>query len=158
MIPMAEQVKPKIRGKSDFFSWQLYCYMKKYKHPSEFRIWSATWNSCYGVQPEKPSLHIGGERDGQWIHARQLKNLCLVGQKVERYAYGAIHDTANWVDVTDAFWTDYMKKGVCAIHGDYAHKWHEEGSQRKCEYCDKTEKKQIVMVEKEIWQADMCGV
>lgn len=149
----ADQIKPKVRGKSDFFSWQLYRYMKKYSNPSEHRIWAATWSSCYGVQPNKPSLYIGSERDGGWIHARQLRNLCSVGQKIERYAYGAPHDTANWVDVTDAFWGDYLKIGVCAIHGDFAHKWQEEDELRTCDYCGKKERKRIVMVEKEVWQA-----
>lgn len=153
MIPTAEQVKPKIRGKSDFYSWQLYRYMKKFNNPIEFRIWAATWNSCYGVQPDSPSLYIGSERDGIWIHARQLRNLCSVEQKVERYAYGAPHDTANWMDVTDSFWSDYLKKGVCAIHGDYAHKFHENGDLRTCEYCGKKERKQTSMVEIDAWQS-----
>jgi len=151
MIPTAEQVKPKVRGKSDFYSWQLYQYMKMYKNPSQFRVWSATWNSCHGVQPEKPSLYIGGERDGSWIHARQLRNLCLKGQKIERYAYGAPHDTANWVDVTDAFWIDYLKKGVCAIHGDHAHNWVQDGDFRTCQYCREMQQKQIIMMPREIW-------
>lgn len=153
MTPTADQIKPKVRGQSDFFSWQLYRYMKKYRNPSEHRIWAATWSNCYGVQPDKPSLYIGSDRDGDWIHARQLRNLCLVGQKIERYAYGAPHDTGNWVDVTDAFWGDYLKIGVCAIHGDFAHKWHEEGGLRTCDHCGKKERKQIVMVEKEVWRA-----
>jgi hypothetical protein len=141
MIPSPDEIKPKVRGKSDFFSWQLYRYMLKYKSLSEQRIWSSTWNSCYGVDREKPSLFIGSERDGCWIHARQLRNLCLSGQKIERYAHGAAHDTKNWTDVTDAFWSDYLKKGVCAIHGDNAHNWSVDGDLRACEYCGKKERR-----------------
>lgn len=152
MTPTAEQIKPKVRGESDFFSWQLYRYMKKYNNPSEQRIWAATWNTCYGIQPDNQSLYMGSERDGDWIHARLLKNLCLRGQTLDRRAYGLPHDTENWVDVTDTFWSDYLRIGVCAIHGDYAHEWsYHHGDMRTCDYCNKTEQKNIVLQPVVFW-------
>jgi hypothetical protein len=152
-IPLPEQIKPKKNGVSDFFSWQLYKYMKKYKNPSEFRVWLATWDDFYGVRPSTPRMYIGGERDGRWIHARKLRSLCITRQKIERYAYGSQHDTENWIDVTEAFWSDYLKKGVCAIHGDNSHKWNIEGDLRTCEYCGKQERKKIIMKPTVTWGA-----
>lgn len=132
MQPTAKSVKPKQRGRADFFSWQLYRFLKKYED-RKIVIWSATWNSVHGVS-EKRSLYIGFERSGEtgeWIAARQLRNLCLAGQKLDVFAYSSCHDTNNWLDVTEWFWGEYLKKGVCAIHGDNAHNF----IGGRCEYC-----------------------
>ncbi|SDZ95338.1 hypothetical protein [Marinobacterium iners] len=152
LIPTPEMVKPKVRGQSDFFSWQLYRYLRKYPYASQQRIWAGTWNSATGIDPESPQLYIGSERDGFWIHARQLRNLCCHNSGLERWAYGPGHDTRNWTDVTEAFWADYLKKGVCAIHGDFAHEWDEEGDRRTCLYCGQVEVKTIVMKPHTVWQ------
>jgi hypothetical protein len=142
-------IKPKSRGKSDFFSWQLYRWVKKF--PNRITIWSATWNCGTGVDHKKRSLYIGDQRDGEWIYARQLRNLCLIGQKLEAYAYYAAHDTANWEDVTDWFWAEYMRIGVCAIHDDYSHNFDERDDERVCRHCGKKEIRITEMVERRKW-------
>lgn len=142
-------IKPKVRGQSDFFSWQLYRWAKK--KPYALKIWLGTWNDCTGIDEENPVLYIGSERDGAWIHGKQLKHLCTYGASLDGWAYGASCGTKNWVDVTEAFWIDYMQKGVCAIHGDYAHNWIEEGKTRTCGYCGKTQKQVTKLVEKIEW-------
>lgn len=151
MIPKASDIKPKVKGQSDFFSWQLYRYMRKYTDPKDQRVFAGTWNSIDGVNPLRPVLYIGQLSKDLWFSGRQLRNLCRHGGSIVRYAYHAGHDTKNWVDVTDAFWSDYMKIGVCAIHGDLAHDWDVSGDERTCRYCGKREIKRIKMVEKEIW-------
>src|SRR5690625_1551978 len=103
----AEQIKPKEKGKSDLFSWQLYRWLKK--RPHAIKIWAGTWNSVSGIEPEKSVLYIGFERDGDWIHARQLRNLCLHGANLDCWAYGPAHDTRNWADVTNEFWQRYFE-------------------------------------------------
>jgi len=147
----ADQIKPKEKGKSDFFSWQLYRWAKK--RPEAMKIWSSTWNCVSGIDAEKTVLYIGFERDGDWIHARQLRNLCLHGSNLDCWAYGPCHDTRNWVDITDQFWERYFEIGVCAIHGDYAHNWSNGIDTRTCRYCGKTETKQIKPVTTEVWVA-----
>ena len=144
-----QEIKPAAKGKSDFFSWQLYRWAKD--KPHAMRIWAGTWSNVNGVDRERPILYIGWERDGYWIHARQLRNLCAYGANLDCYAYGPGHDTKNWVDVTDAFWADYFKKGVCAIHGDYAHDWNESGDLRTCNHCGAKEKKESRLITREIW-------
>ena len=143
------KVKPKVRGRSDFFSWQLFRWLKKY--PTRTTIWSATWNVCNGIDPKNQSLFIGDQRDGSWIHARQLRNLCTSGSKLEAHAYGSSHDTQNWTDISKAFWEDYLRVGVCAIHGDYAHKFDVEGGTRTCEYCDKSERLTQKTIVTDVW-------
>lgn len=144
----ALEIKPKERGKSDFFSWQLYRWVKKY--PNRLTIWDATWNSATGVDRGKTSLYIGDKRDGNWIHARQLRNLCLIGGKIEAYAYGGAHDTKNWVDVTKQFWVEYLKKGVCAIH-DNSHVWLTNNENRTCQRCGHKQTQIIETVERKRW-------
>lgn len=139
-------IKPKVRGQSDFFSWQLYRWAKK--RPHALKIWASTWNNRSGINGN-PELYIGSDRDHDgWIHGKCLTILCTHGASLDSWAYGP---TANWVDVTESFWSNYMQKGVCAIHGDYAHNWIEEGKTRTCEYCGKAQKQVTKLVEKSEW-------
>ena len=145
------EIKPAIRGKSDFYSWQLYRWIKKWPHST--KIWAGTWNSVSGIDKDKKVLYIGDERDGEWIHARLLRNLCSYGENLDRWAYGPGHDTANWEDVTEKFWSEYMRIGVCAIHGDYAHRWETNGDERTCLNCREKEKQKLITVKKLVWEA-----
>lgn len=146
----AMQIKPVQRGKSDFFSWQLYRFLKK--HPESIQIWEGTWNWATGIDPENTTLYIGLDREGGWIHARHLRNLCTYGADLSRYAYGPGHDTENWKNVTERFWDDYLRIGVCAIHEDYAHNWIEKGDFRHCTYCLRREVKKTRQAAEEYWE------
>ena len=147
----ANDIKPNVKGQSDFFSWQLFRWIRK--NPTAFRVYAGTWNSIDGIEPERPVFYIGYEReDSHWISARNLRNLCCANQDLKSYSYGPCHDTANWVDVTEAFWSDYMKKGVCAIHGDNAHSWDEkDDGLRCCIHCCETQILKTKMVEVSEW-------
>ena len=146
----AKSINPKIKGKSDFFSWQLYKWVKKY--PDRTTIWLSTLNSIYGIY-NKGSLYIGDERDGEWVRCRQLTNLCTIGSHLNAFAYGPCHDVKNWKNVTELFWDRYMKIGVCAIHGDFSHKWRYKAElERICEYCGKVEFGEYVNVPALKWK------
>ncbi|HBA34872.1 MAG TPA: hypothetical protein DCZ12_12130 [Gammaproteobacteria bacterium] len=153
MIPTADQIKPKVRGKADFFSWQLYRYMKKYSNPVHHRIWQGVWNTVNGYEPDRTVLYIGDPMDCGFIHCCNLKQLCTINGKIERFAYSHGHHVSKWVDITDEWWPEYLQKGVCAIHGDWAHNWIENGDHRSCEYCGKQERKTVEMIPKETWVA-----
>lgn len=144
-------IKPKVRGKSDFFSWQLYRWVKKY--PARLQIFKGTRNSATGIDREKPQLYIGVMTDDHWFHGAQLRYICCVGRKIEAWAYGPNFDTENWENITDQFWNDYMKIGTCAIHGDLWHDWNTEGDKRTCTRCGATEHKQTETFTKEVWRA-----
>jgi hypothetical protein len=152
---LAESIKPANHGKSDFFSWQLYRWAKQ--KPLMLQIWEGTWNSVSGTDRGHPVLYIGymdSDTPGEkWLHGRKLRELCCHGQNIEGCAYGPGHDTAHWKEITKEWWKKYMRIGVCAIHGDFAHNWNESGDTRICEYCGKKEHKQIEMVEKVTWVA-----
>ena len=147
---IANNIKPKVKGQSDFFSWQLFRWIRK--NPTAFRIYAGTWNSVDGVNPDKPVLYIGHEReDVKWISARKLRNLCCVNQDLKSYSYGPCHDIANWVDVTEVFWAEYMVKGVCAIHGNNSHKWLGDPSRRVCQHCGKAQESETIMIPTTVW-------
>ena len=69
----AEEFKPEKKGKSDFYSWQLYRWLKKY--PYYFRVFKGTWNPITGHDIKHPILYIGA-KDGGWFHGRVLRKLC----------------------------------------------------------------------------------
>ncbi len=144
-------IKPKVRGKSDFFSSKLYEWIKK--KPYYSKVYKPTWCNIEGITGEPKSLYIGsGVDDEGWFHGVQLRSLCRHSAKMQAWAFGPNFDTKNWVDYTDEFLAEYMRIGVCAIHGDYAHKWIEDGDTRECEYCHKIEHKKHKMVKREYWE------
>lgn len=141
-----ESIKPKVHGFSDFFSWNLYRYLKKYNNQ---RIYLAPFDYFHGVKGPMV-LVVGEERDGRWIHGGRLRSLCngVWKSPPNRFAYP---NTKYWADITDEFFADYLKRGVCAIHGDTAHKWIDNGDNRVCEYCAKKQVKVIKIVETADW-------
>lgn len=134
----AQRVKPKIRGKSDFFSWQLYRWLKKF--PERHHI-----HEIDGV------LFIGDKPDDGFLHAAKLRQLCLHGAPLQAWAFGQCHGVKRAKEVTQNFWTDYLRIGVCAIHGDFAHNWETNGDERVCVHCKKVERKTIEMRPHEVW-------
>lgn len=148
-------IRPKQNGKADFFSWQLYRYVKK--NPHACQIWKGTWNNVTGIDRENPVLYIGymdeSQSGSKWLHGSMLRSVCRARGDRTGYAYGPEFDTHNWEEITDQWWQEYMRIGVCAIHGDNAHNWNEQGKTRTCEYCGKVEKKAVYMVPKTVWEA-----
>lgn len=144
-----ETIRPKVKGKADFFSWNLYKYVKQ--HPLD-KVWMGTWNSIDGIQSEPNTLYIGYMEDGRcWFHGNMLRRVCCFPK--ERWAMNRGHDLVNWKECTDDFMADYLRRGVCAIHNGMAHKWTESGGKRTCEYCGLTEKAMVKILTKQIWVA-----
>lgn len=156
-IPRPRDIKPKVSGKADFFSWRLYQFALK-KGEQSMQVFRSTWNPITGHDPDREGLlYIGRRFDDGWFHGKDLRSVCApFGPITQCWAYGPSHGIEEWRDVTEEFWADYLKRGVCAIHGDRAHKWgqdEDESDERTCLYCGKQEKKRIVMVPREIWEA-----
>jgi len=147
-------IRPRVRGESDFFSWQLYRWVKQFPYLVE--IWEGTWNPWNGIDRTRPWLYIGlmdisgGEC---WFSGRDLRNLCSRGANLESFAYGKPHDVSNWKNITEQWWQEYARKGVCAIHGDYAHEWVQSGDERKCRWCGREEIREVTteLVEVVTW-------
>lgn len=137
-----EAIKPKVKGESDFFSWQLFRWIRS--RTELYRVW----------RDEQQELVIGGIYYGDdSISGRRLRTLYFHDKNLSVYSF-CMHDCSKWEEITEQFWKDYMEKGVCAIHGDNAHKWGDtdisgEFPERTCLYCKKVEVQKTKMVEVE---------
>ena len=153
MFVDSKSIKPQQHGKADFYSWQLYCWVLK--NPQRCQIWKDTSN-----ENDEPVLYIGEmeilQNEERWFHGLMLRQLCNTGFKLRSgitgFAFGPIHNTAHWINVTYEWWVEYMHKGVCAIHGDDAHKWQEFDGIRICQYCKKVERVRIVFQPTVVWE------
>jgi hypothetical protein len=142
----ANDIKPKENVAADLFSWQLYKWVKKY--PGRTKVYEKADAIPYA------QLFIGAidEDDPGWFYGIMLRSLCRYGERLEIYEYGPARGVPEWRDVTEKFWSDYMKIGVCAIQCDFVHKWVVDGDKRVCQCCGKVEIKRIKMVTKEVWE------
>ena len=159
----AEMIKPKVSRQSDFFSWRLYGFLRKYG-PCMSNIYISNWNSFSGYEPIKSAdllttngvLMIGRKEDSGWFGGRYLRGLCS-GPSSGSYqcmGYSHAHHVEDWIDVTEEFWKLYLKIGVCAIHRDNAHNFiFDSDDVRHCEYCGKQYFRHIEMVPTERWKA-----
>ena len=131
-----KKIRPKVKGKSDFFSWKLSEHIRN--NPDMYRVYK--WDDC---------LYIGAGDVGDWIHAQRLRALCSYAKKPTTFAYCK---TKEWEEITNQFWKDYLEKGVCAIHTDIAHEWKELAvKKRQCEYCGKIETRKVKVTKSFVW-------
>ena len=155
MIIDPRTIRPKVRGHSDFFSWQLYRWACRRPHGCE--VYAGTWNSISGIDITRRVMYIGGMEkvsdNEYWFHGKQLRALCSHGADLRGCAYGPAHDTANWENITSKFWADYMQRGVCAIHDDLAHEWEvTKPWERVCKYCGKREERKTAYTPVYVWE------
>lgn len=144
-----EDIKPKQKGRADFYSWGLYAWLKEY--PNAFHIFMETEFDKDGNRTGNIYFHIGRQESNGDIMGAPLRGVCSTGKMPRVSWLSASRSTSKWKDVTSAFYETYMKIGVCAIHGDLIHKWVEsdDGKTRTCQYCQKQETKQVKIVEVE---------
>jgi hypothetical protein len=143
-----EEYKPKEKGKSDFYSWNLYRWLKKQQKEGFFRK-----TNIY--KTEDGALYIGA-RYGGWhdgVTGTKLRSLCSGSGTGKFPLVGLFCDSHKWEDITDWFWSEYERIGVCAIHGEFAHNFElVNDTTRKCNHCGKIEYKKIEMVERITWE------
>lgn len=148
-----DDIKPKQKGRADFYSWGLYAWLKKY--PVAFHIFMETEFDKDGNRTGNIYFHIGQKDSYGDIKGAPLRRVCSTGKMPGVSWLSASRGNSKWKDVTSVFYENYMKIGVCAIHGDLIHNWvvSDDGKTRTCQYCDKQESKQveIVKVEKIKW-------
>jgi hypothetical protein len=163
----AASIRPAINGQSDKFSWRL--YQRALKRGRE-RVYISAWNQITGaIQPNLEglkagdrqqigSLMIGGAIEGGWFHGKRLLEVTRPGASLQDFAYGPNFETANWLDVTDWFWREYLVRGRCIIHGESVHEWVAiNANARKCAYCGHHQRRTVRTVRKvervERWEA-----
>ena len=159
----AETIRPTVKGKSDKFSWRL--YQRALKRGRE-RVYLMAWDSVNGYRPPSfevlkgehvPAIQIAlGQHDAAgWFHGNCLRSICTPGSAKHDWAYGPGHHVSEWIEITDWFWSNYLRVGRC-LFWKYEHHWIEiNRNARKCEYCGKHERRQVVtrrkIERKEVW-------
>lgn len=146
----AASIRPAVNGKSDKYSWLL--YQRALKEGQE-SVFLSTWCTVYGdvgasldeLKSERiPSSRIMiGRRDDGWFHGNSLATICRPGARRMDWAFGPQFGVANWIDITDWFWTMYQREGRCRFF-NFTHEWIAiNRNARKCAYCGKHERRQI---------------
>lgn len=162
----ANRFKPAVNGKSDKFSWRL--YQRILKNGRE-RVYISAWDNMLGEEftPDFEQLKQGCRKQlsrvmlgsevepGGWFHGRQAFKIMLTGTRVdESHAYSPRFNTSDWLDITDWYWSEYERIGVCLFgHGHRFIKINRNS--RKCEHCGKHERRQILtkktIERREVW-------
>lgn len=138
-VPEAADIRPATDWKSDFYSWQLFRWVRKDRRFCQ--IWQEPRGAVYIGHADEAS-------DDVWLHGRLLRNLCSFGADLHRAAH---HLEAGSKNITEEWWARYLAKGVCEIHGDLMHKWLDGGDTRRCKHCGKVERRHVELVEQVTW-------
>lgn len=144
----AQDFKPKVKGKSDFFSWNFYTFLKR-THKSRCLVYRGHWNSITGYDKSRPTLYVG-QIDGRDFFGKTIISITNGNRQEGCYSHPNFH-IEEWEDITEEFYEQYAKIGVCAIHKDRAHKWDYQEERRVCQYCGKTQYKKVVFKPEVIW-------
>lgn len=152
----AETIKPAVKGQSDRFSWRLYQRALKRGRES---VYFMAWSSINGyVLPDAEQLKsgfvpahrlaIGVMSGGQWFHGCTVRQISTPGSPRHDWAYGPGHHTAEWVDVTDWFWSSYAMTGRCLFWKN-EHDWLQiNRNARKCKHCGEHQRRTVVTIKK----------
>lgn len=140
---------------SGFFSENLYKWLKK--NPSYNKVYRSPWNGVNGYDPESPTLMIGLKVDCEkgWFHGNQLRRVCSGSRMdTQAFAYGYAEMRVNeWEDITEQFIAEYKRIGVCAIHGDWGHRFEDiSKTAKKCLNCGVVYKRKSKRVTKHYWE------
>lgn len=143
--------QPKEKGKSDFYSWNLFRWLRKQdkeKHP--------LLKKTKMYRGEDGLLYIGSRYDQEEknVSGFRLRELCSTGSN-DRFPTVFYHPkSCGWEDVTEWFWSEYERIGVCAIWGDMSHDFTylSDNTARMCQHCGKIEKRKVEMVERVTWE------
>ncbi len=152
MIINAEDYRPKEKGKSDFYSWNLYRWLRKQACEPEIFKKNKIYKSNEG------DLYVGtryGGNTGDHVIGVRLRHLCSGSGFGKFPLCGSWIGSHDWEDVTEEFYSKYNRIGVCAIHDYAAHNFNylKDNSARMCGYCGKIERKVVTMVERVGWEA-----
>lgn len=162
----AKKFKPKVRGKSDKYSWRLY---QRIRTNGRERVYLMAHDIIQGVyEPNIDDLKSEVLRSSRIAVGRiyecgdfvgkRLSNIFSPSDKYSNYCYGGNEFATNkWIDITDWFWHRYEHYGRCAFVGDYSHEWQEiNRNSRKCKHCGKHERRTVETRRKiervEVWQ------
>ncbi len=145
----APDICPKIEGENDFYSWPLYRWLSNF--PSRKSVFLGL---SIDRGTERLIPYIGTMSNGEF-RGRALREMCFHKDgPMYTDVFTEVNGTLVWEDITEAFWSDYLRIGVCAIFGSIAHDWeYISEATRKCKHCKKAERKVIKQVPMTLWES-----
>lgn len=160
-------VKPKVKGQSDKYSWNIYAWLNKHNKIYNNRIYYVE-NKEFDIENVSFDKIIFGEKinDGEII-GNTLNMIIHKGIKGE--SSFCMMKSLGWfnddiLDITDVFMSEYIKLGRCYLfgHGDSWLAYDEDRytkinkNSRRCNWCGKHETRFIetekIIKRKELWR------
>lgn len=156
-----KEIKPKVRGKSDKYSWQLYQYLKK--NPTHTKVF---WNRKNYSPDGTYSDFSEGQlyKSGRIIIGRMHEELIganlgtIMGQGKNKYQSWCYHPFGGWSndqfeEITDYFWEGYTKLGRCFLDPQHNSWWFSDDKRfiyvnntRRCNWCGQWQERKIEKV------------
>jgi hypothetical protein len=169
-----KKIKPKVKGQSDKYSWNLYKFLEKQVKqrdvgnfaPKQLRVYwlhHSFWDGSYlEFNPNKLNHRqiiispFGGKGSGYF-----LSHILPDGMKKECYALSVYHPD-EFSDITNWFFTTYERDGRCIFDREHSGWWSGEENRftyinntRRCNWCGQWHKKEIHKIVKikreEVW-------
>lgn len=169
-----EEVRPKKRGESDKYSWNLYRYLRD-NNKRDIRFCYHTENPVDSKEQDLPldfnksfgTMQIfvlfGDGKGGFGTSGIRVSDAMHKGQtaRLETFSF-CLWDKSKFVDITEQFWNLYRQIGRCVFDRNHHGWWQGEGrftqinkNSRKCNWCGKHQRRQIkkyVNIERrEVW-------
>lgn len=153
-------IKPKVKSQSDKYSWQIYQFINKNKHSRVYFYNKSRWDGSE-LELDKDNLNIsnifiGGNQDSNGtICGNSLST--IMGHSREKYTTFSfmLWTDGDFIDITDWFWTEYIKLGRCLFDKNHNGWWTNNGDRftyinntRKCNWCGQWQHKDIKKVVK----------
>lgn len=160
-----KSIKPKQRGISDKFSWQLYYYIKKHhknaKSLLDIKVYYNLSEKVYDENYEnyeikhnefdknnliRSNIHIGDMRKEKyeegyltWYYGNKLNG--IIGTSKEKYTKFA---NPWWsknkvIDITEWFWSEYLKLGRCLFTPHDS--WYKDYNNTRWTYINKNSRR-----------------
>lgn len=144
----ANNFKPKVRGKSDKFSWNLYRLLKEWE--DDVSVIRIGWNFLDGqCSLDRGQLYICRDpKSGDFLSGNEIHQIMGQGPSKAHVAIGMMSKTPwwkhEWEDVTEWFFREYADKGRCLIVPNWSHEWIEINSNaRKCKHCGQHQRREV---------------
>lgn len=165
----AEKFRPKKRGESDKFSWNIYRFLKRhpgvrvmyYFNPVEY-IRSFDPNKSLNSM-QTFLLHPGPGMSGVRVHGLMMRQSKF--GEIQQASY-CLWDKERFTDITDWFFKTYERIGCCIFDREHSGWWRGEGNRftyinkhsRRCNWCgewhERHFEKRVDIVRIERWIAN----
>ncbi len=173
-----KSIKPKVRGQSDKYSWNLYRFLEKNYKNTSFRFYHIVDQDDYvngeTIHKKVPFnindvstyyIWVGKESvDGLWLYGNRLNSIISVGkERFTEFANPWLR-SKEYVDITNEFLKAYLKIGRC-LFTKHSYVWtagsesrytYINKSSRRCNWCGKYQTRRIKKIQtierKEVWE------